>query len=170
MKKILYIIVIVALLPLYSGCSREYVFDLEEISTNNNNSGNSNGNNNNNNNSSGNNNNNGPVVVLTAHTWGIVGPMSNWDDIAMTIVDGKATAIVEFEAGDTFCIRADGLWDICYGHATENKDIIIGKEFELTYNGKNMIIPSTGTYNISFRIVNNVATMRVDFNSNGIFG
>ncbi len=71
MKKILYIIVIVALLPLYSGCSREYVFDLEETSTNNNN-------NNNSNNNSGNNNNYAASGTIYGHEYVDLGLSVKW--------------------------------------------------------------------------------------------
>lgn len=58
MKNILYIVFIVMLLPLCSGCSKSYEFSLDKIGTNSNNNNNNNNNNNDNNNNNNNNSNN----------------------------------------------------------------------------------------------------------------
>ena len=101
-------------------------------------------------------------VVLGEHTWGVAGDHNGWGDSAMTAEDGWVVAKdLALEAGKKFKIRADGDWAINYGHAEENQNAKVGQEYELAFNAKDMFIETTGTYDVYFTIVDNVAKMKL---------
>lgn len=100
-------------------------------------------------------------IVLGEHTWGVAGDHNGWGDTAMTAEDGWVVAKdLALEAGKKFKIRADGAWTINYGHAEENQNAKVGQEYELAFNGKDMFVETTGTYDVYFTIVDNVAKMK----------
>ncbi len=100
-------------------------------------------------------------IVLGEHTWGVAGDHNGWGDSAMTAEDGWVVAKdLALEAGKKFKIRADGAWAISYGHAEENQNAKVGQEYELAFNGKDMFVETTGTYDVYFTIVDNVAKMK----------
>lgn len=101
-------------------------------------------------------------IVLGEHTWGVAGDHNGWGDSAMTAEDGWVVAKdLALEAGKKFKIRADGAWTINYGHAEENQNAKVGQEYELAFNAKDMFIETTGTYDVYFTIVDNVAKMKL---------
>ena len=101
-------------------------------------------------------------IVLGEHTWGVAGDHNGWGDSAMTAEDGWVVAKdLALEAGKKFKIRADGDWAINYGHAEENQNAKVGQEYELAFNAKDMFIETTGTYDVYFTIVDNVAKMKL---------
>lgn len=100
-------------------------------------------------------------IVLGEHTWGVAGDHNGWGDSAMTAEDGWVVAKdLALEAGKKFKIRADGAWAISYGHAEENQNAKVGQEYELAFNGKDMFVETSGTYDVYFTIVDNVAKMK----------
>ena len=104
-----------------------------------------------------------PVIVLAEHTWGVIGVNNDWTaDKAMTAEDGWVVAKeVTFDADNTeFKVRADGKWDISYGTG-KVAAVVGGEPFAVTYNADNIIMPTAGTYDIYFTIVDNVASMKV---------
>ena len=101
-------------------------------------------------------------IVLGEHTWGVAGDHNGWGDTAMTAEDGWVVAKdLALEAGKKFKIRADGAWTINYGHAEENQNAKVGQEYDLAFNAKDMFIETTGTYDVYFTIVDNVAKMKL---------
>lgn len=101
-------------------------------------------------------------IVLGEHTWGVAGDHNGWGDSAMTAEDGWVVAKdLALEAGKKFKIRADGAWTINYGHAEENQNAKVGQEYELAFKAKDMFIETTGTYDVYFTIVDNVAKMKL---------
>ena len=101
-------------------------------------------------------------IVLGEHTWGVAGDHNGWGDTAMTAEDGWVVAKdLALEAGKKFKIRADGAWTINYGHEEENQNAKVGQEYELAFNAKDMFIETTGTYDVYFTIVDNVAKMKL---------
>ena len=101
-------------------------------------------------------------IVLGEHTWGVAGDHNGWGDSAMTAEDGWVVAKdLALEAGKKFKIRADGAWTINYGHAEENQNAKVGQEYDLAFNAKDMFIETTGTYDVYFTIVDNVAKMKL---------
>ena len=101
-------------------------------------------------------------IVLGEHTWGVAGDHNGWGDSAMTAEDGWVVAKdLALEVGKKFKIRADGAWTINYGHAEENQNAKVGQEYELAFNAKDMFIETTGTYDVYFTIVDNVAKMKL---------
>ena len=102
------------------------------------------------------------IIVLNEHTWGVTGEHNGWGDTAMTAEDGWVVAKdLALEAGKKFKIRADGGWSINYGHAEENQNAKVGQEYELAFDAKDMFIETTGTYDVYFTIVDNVAKMKL---------
>lgn len=101
-------------------------------------------------------------ITLDAHTWSLAGTMNNWGDTDMTIADGKATVTVDFVAGDKFKVRADKAWAINYGHAEDNVNVTVGSEYDLTFNGKDMVVEAAGKYNITFTVVDEVGKMKIE--------
>lgn len=101
-------------------------------------------------------------ITLEGHTWALAGSMNGWSDTAMTVADGKATVTIDFAAGDKFKVRADGAWTINYGHAEDGVNVTIGSEYDLTNNGKDMLVEAAGKYNITFTIVDEVGKMKVE--------
>lgn len=106
-----------------------------------------------------------PVVVLADHTWGVIGVNGAWnenDDKVMTAQDGWVVAAgVTFDADNSeFKVRADGKWDISYGTG-KVAAVVGGEPFAVTYKADNIIMPTAGTYDIYFTIVDNVASMKV---------
>ena len=104
-----------------------------------------------------------PVVVLDEHTWGVIGEHNSWsaDNVMSKEGDWVVAKDVALEAGKKFKVRADAKWDISYGHAEDGVNAKVGEEFELTYNGKDMLVETTGTYDIYFTIVDNVAKLKL---------
>jgi hypothetical protein len=106
-----------------------------------------------------------PVMVLADHTWGVIGSFNGWAaDVEMVVSGNTATATIEILADDAdkkFKVRADGAWTINYGHAEENQNAKVGQEYELAFNAKDMFIETTGTYDVYFTIVDNVAKMKL---------
>lgn len=101
-------------------------------------------------------------VVLSEHTWGVAGDHNGWGDSAMTAEDGWVVAKdLALEAGKGFKIRADGAWAINYGHAEKDQNAKVGQEYELDFNAQNMLVETTGTYDVYFTIVDNVAKMKL---------
>ena len=101
-------------------------------------------------------------IVLGEHTWGVAGDHNGWGDSAMTAEDGWVVAKdLALEAGKKFKIRADGAWTINYGHTEENQNAKVGQEYDLAFNAKDMFIETTGTYDVYFTIVDNVAKMKL---------
>ena len=101
-------------------------------------------------------------IVLGEHTWGVAGDHNGWGDTAMTAEDGWVVAKdLALEAGKGFKIRADGAWAINYGHAEKDQNAKVGQEYELAFNAKDMFIETTGTYDVYFTIVDNVAKMKL---------
>ena len=101
-------------------------------------------------------------VVLGEHTWGVAGDHNGWGDSAMTAEDGWVVAKdLALEAGKGFKIRADGAWAINYGHAEKDQNAKVGQEYELAFNAQNMLVETTGTYDVYFTIVDNVAKMKL---------
>ena len=104
----------------------------------------------------------GQAIVLGEHTWGVAGDHNGWSDTAMTAEDGWVVAKgLALEAGKKFKIRADGAWSINYGHQDEGQNAKVGQEYELTFNGKDMFIEASGTYDVYFTIVDNVAKLKL---------
>lgn len=106
-----------------------------------------------------------PVVVLDEHSWGVIGVNGAWgdtDDKPMSAQDGWVVATgVTFDADNSeFKVRADGKWDISYGTG-KVAAVVGGEPFAVTYNADNVIMPTAGTYDIYFTIVDNVASMKV---------
>ena len=101
-------------------------------------------------------------VVLGEHTWGVAGDHNGWGDSAMTAEDGWVVAKdLALEAGKGFKIRADGDWAINYGHAEGGQNAKVDQEYELAFNAQNMLVETTGTYDVYFTIVDNVAKMKL---------
>ena len=101
-------------------------------------------------------------IVLGEHTWGVAGDHNGWGDTAMTAEDGWVVAKdLALEAGKGFKIRADGAWAINYGHAEKDQNAKVGQEYELDFNAQNMLVETTGTYDVYFTIVDNVAKMKL---------
>ena len=101
-------------------------------------------------------------IVLGEHTWGVAGDHNGWGDSAMTAEDGWVVAKdLALEAGKGFKIRADGAWAINYGHAEKDQNAKVGQEYELDFNAQNMLVETTGTYDVYFTIVDNVAKMKL---------
>ena len=101
-------------------------------------------------------------IVLSEHTWGVAGDHNGWGDSAMTAEDGWVVAKdLALEAGKGFKIRADGAWAINYGHAEKDQNAKVGQEYDLAFNAKDMFIETTGTYDVYFTIVDNVAKMKL---------
>ena len=101
-------------------------------------------------------------MVLGEHTWGVAGDHNGWSDTAMTAEDGWVVAKdLALEAGKGFKIRADGAWAINYGHAEKDQNAKVGQEYELDFNAQNMLVETTGTYDVYFTIVDNVAKMKL---------
>ncbi|MBR5852821.1 MAG: starch-binding protein [Alistipes sp.] len=101
-------------------------------------------------------------IVLGEHTWGVAGEHNGWGDSAMTAEDGWVVAKdLALEAGKKFKIRADGAWAISYGHAEDGQNAKVGEVYELAFNGKDMLVETTGTYDVYFTIVDNVAKMKL---------
>lgn len=106
-----------------------------------------------------------PVVVLADHTWGVIGVNGAWgdaDDKPMTAQDGWVVATgVTFNADNSeFKVRADGKWEISYG-VGEAPLTVDGEAFDVVYNAGNLVMPTAGTYDIYFTIVDNVASMKI---------
>ena len=102
------------------------------------------------------------VVVLGEHTWGVTGEHNGWSDTAMTAEDGWVVAKdLALEAGKKFKIRADGGWGINYGHAETGQNAKVGEEYELVFNGQDMLVETSGTYDVYFTVVDNVGKMKL---------
>ena len=102
------------------------------------------------------------AVVLGEHTWGVAGDHNGWSDTAMTAEDGWVVAKdLALEAGKKFKIRADGGWGINYGHAEAGQNAKVGAEYELAFNGQDMLVETSGTYDVYFTVVDNVGKMKL---------
>lgn len=102
------------------------------------------------------------IIVLNEHTWGVTGEHNGWGDTAMTAEDGWVVAKdLALEAGKKFKIRADGGWDINYGHAEAGQNAKVGAEYELAFNGPDMLVETSGTYDVYFTVVDNVGKMKL---------
>ena len=102
------------------------------------------------------------AVVLGEHTWGVAGEHNSWSDTAMTAEDGWVVAKdLALEAGKKFKIRADGGWGINYGHAEAGQNAKVGAEYELAFNGQDMLVETSGTYDVYFTVVDNVGKMKL---------
>ena len=105
----------------------------------------------------------GPAIpAFTDYAWALAGVFNGWSNLDMTVVDGWATATVDFAAGEQFKVKATSTWDVSFGHAEDNKNVAVGSEFELTFNGKNMLVENAGKYNVAFTIVDGKAKMKVE--------
>ena len=105
----------------------------------------------------------GPAIpAFTDYAWALAGVFNGWSNLDMTVVDGWATATVDFAAGEQFKVKATSTWDVSFGHAEDNKNVAVGSEFELTFNGKNMFVENAGKYNVAFTIVDGKAKMKVE--------
>jgi hypothetical protein len=105
----------------------------------------------------------GPAIpAFTDYAWALAGTFNSWGNLDMTVVDGWATATVDFAAGEQFKVKATSTWDVSFGHAEDNKNVAVGSEFELTFNGKNMFVENAGKYNVAFTIVDGKAKMKVE--------
>ena len=102
------------------------------------------------------------AIAFTDYAWALAGTFNNWGNLDMAVVDGWATATVDFAAGGKFKVKATSTWDVSFGHAEDNKNVAVGSEFELTFNGKDMFVENAGKYNVAFTIVDGKAKMKVE--------
>ena len=102
------------------------------------------------------------AIAFTDYAWALAGTFNSWGNLDMAVVDGWATATVDFAAGEQFKVKATSTWDVSFGHAEDNKNVAVGSEFELTFNGKNMFVENAGKYNVAFTIVDGKAKMKVE--------
>lgn len=106
--------------------------------------------------------------VLTEHSWGVIGTFNGWaGDVAMEIVDGVATATIEFADTDNekkFKVRADSDWANNFGYsATEEAPLapVDGTEFAATFNGSDIVVESAGKYEVALRIENEQGYLKI---------
>ena len=102
------------------------------------------------------------AIAFTDYAWALAGTFNSWGNLDMAVVDGWATATVDFAAGEQFKVKATSTWDVSFGHAEDNQNVVVGSEFELTFNGKNMFVENAGKYNVAFTIVDGKAKMKVE--------
>lgn len=106
--------------------------------------------------------------VLTEHSWGVIGSFNGWaGDVAMEIVDGVATAIIEIADTDSdkkFKVRADSDWANNFGYsATEEAPLapVDGTEFAATFNGSDIVVEAAGKYKVALRIENEQGYLKI---------
>ncbi|MEE0864934.1 MAG: starch-binding protein [Alistipes sp.] len=106
--------------------------------------------------------------VLTEHSWGVVGTFNGWaGDVAMEIVDGVATATIEFADTDNekkFKVRADSAWANNFGYsATDEAPLapVDGTEFAATFNGSDIVVEAAGKYEVALRIENEQGYLKI---------
>lgn len=106
--------------------------------------------------------------VLTEHSWGVVGTFNGWaGDVPMEIVDGVATATIEFADTDNekkFKVRADSAWANNFGYsATEEAPLapVDGTEFAATFNGSDIVVEAAGKYEVALRIENEQGYLKI---------
>ena len=106
--------------------------------------------------------------VLTEHSWGVIGTFNGWaGDVAMEIVDGVATATIEFADTDNekkFKVRADSDWANNFGYsATEEAPLapVDGTEFAATFNGSDIVVEAAGKYEVALRIENEQGYLKI---------
>ena len=106
--------------------------------------------------------------VLTEHSWGVVGTFNGWaGDVPMEIVDGVATATIEFADTDNekkFKVRADSAWANNFGYsATDEAPLapVDGTEFAATFNGSDIVVEAAGKYEVALRIENEQGYLKI---------
>lgn len=89
-----------------------------------------------------------------AHTYSIVGSFNGWNqtDTAYTMTasgtDTYTISNIALNAYDEFKIVEDYAWTVSYGAAAT---VVLDQKFALTSNnGGNIVMPATGTFNITF--------------------
>ncbi len=103
-----------------------------------------------------------PIPTFTDYAWALAGTFNQWGNLEMTVADGWATATVDFAAGAEFKVKATSTWDVSFGHSEDGKNVVVGSEFEVAFNGKNMLVENAGKYNVAFTIVDGKAKMKVE--------
>ena len=87
--------------------------------------------------------------------WALIGEFNGWNgDAMMTEVQPGQWEIKEFplEARQQWKLRKDGSWDVNYGGPgdVEPYEIAVGQTFKATSYGKNMVVSTSGMYDIYF--------------------
>ena len=91
-------------------------------------------------------------------TWSVIGALSNYDinwngDLEMFATsDGKhfVAKAVKLAKNDQFKFRKDESWDVNYGAPGEDEPFVVSldSEFRAKDGGKNLAVPSDGTYDL----------------------
>lgn len=90
-------------------------------------------------------------------TWGITGALSsygiNWDGDIDMLTDGNGSFLaqgVRITADDQFKFRKDQAWDENYGGTGDVEPMVVSLDasFEAAAGGKNLAVPSDGTYDL----------------------
>ncbi|MBR3774410.1 MAG: SusE domain-containing protein [Alistipes sp.] len=89
-----------------------------------------------------------------AHTYSLVGSFNGWNQTDMTYTmtasgtDTYTFSNIALNAYDEFKIVEDYAWTVSYGAAAT---VVLDQKFTLTSNnGGNIVMPATGTFNITF--------------------
>ena len=89
-----------------------------------------------------------------AHTYSLAGTLNGWSQtdttytMTATATDTYSISNIDMKAYDEFKIVEDYAWTVSYGAAAT---VVLDQKFALTSNnGGNIVMPATGTFNITF--------------------
>ncbi|MBQ1979569.1 MAG: hypothetical protein II228_06910, partial [Alistipes sp.] len=89
-----------------------------------------------------------------AHTYSLAGTLNGWSQtdttytLNATATDTYSISNIDMKAYDEFKIVEDYAWTVSYGAAAT---VVLDQKFALTSNnGGNIVMPATGTFNITF--------------------
>lgn len=89
-----------------------------------------------------------------AHTYSLAGTLNSWNQtdttytLNATATDTYSISNIDMKAYDEFKIVEDYAWTVSYGAAAT---VVLDQKFALTSNnGGNIVMPATGTFNITF--------------------
>lgn len=98
--------------------------------------------------------NNSKITVSSGDVWGVIGDFNGWaGDSFMTEKDGKwVSGELSLEAGKGFKIRKNSAWDVNRGASgdVEPFEVTVGTALEVVNGGKNLTVPATGKYIITY--------------------
>lgn len=98
--------------------------------------------------------NNSKITVSSGDVWGVIGDFNGWaGDSFMTEKEGKwVSGELNLEAGKGFKIRKNSAWDVNRGASgdVEPFEVTVGTALEVVNGGKNLTVPATGKYIITY--------------------